>query len=98
MSIFPDYPRYIKSVEYASLTLLLQDFRRKLEHESGGPIDKLDVNAAEVISDLCNFVGLSDRNRHRVLGANGARHVDEIEHASVTTTVHQETSSMCVHC
>jgi hypothetical protein len=87
MSIFPDYPRYIKSVEYASLTLLLHDFRRKLEHESGGPIDELNVNAAEVISDLCNFVGLSDQNRRRVLGANGAQHVDMIEHSSINSTI-----------
>ena len=53
MSIYPDFQRYIKSVEYASLTLLLHDFRRQLEHESGGPINDLDVNAAEIISDLC---------------------------------------------
>ena len=78
MSIYPDYPRYIKSVEYASLTLLLQDFRRRLEHDSGGPISELNVNAAEVISDLCNFVGLSDQDRRKVLGANGAQHLDKI--------------------
>ena len=86
MSIYPDYPRYIKSVEYASLTLLLQDFRRRLEHDSGGPISELNVNAAEVISDLCNFVGLSDQNRRKVLGVNGARHLDKIGHVLVVAT------------
>ncbi len=85
MSIYPDYPRYIKSVEYASLTLLLQDFRRRLEHDSGGPISEPNVNAAEVISDLCNFVGLSDQHRRKVLGANGARHLDKIGHVLVVT-------------
>jgi hypothetical protein len=87
MSIYPDYPRYIKSVEYASLALLLQDFRRQLEHVSGGPIDELDVNAAEVISDLCNFVGFSDQNRRKVLGVNGARHLDKIGHVLVIPTI-----------
>lgn len=86
MSIFPDYPRYSKSIEYASLTLLLQDFRRQLEHESGGPINELNANAVEFISDLCRFLGLSDQNRRKVLGVNGARHADMIERLSIAAT------------
>jgi hypothetical protein len=83
MSIFPDYPRYIKSVEYASMTSLLQDFRRQLEHASGGPINDLNANAAEIISDLCRFLGLSEQNRRKVLGTNGAQHTDLLERMSV---------------
>lgn len=75
----PQLGRYIKGVEYASLTSLLQDFRRKLEHEHGGPVHELDeINAAELISDLCVFLGLSDQNRRKVLGVRAAIHIDQI--------------------
>ncbi len=73
----PELGRYIKSVEYASLTSLLQDFRRQLEHEYGGPIHEIGgVDAAELISDLCLFVGLSDQNRRKVLGTFAATALD----------------------
>jgi len=87
MSIVTDYPRYIKAIEYASMTSLLQDFCRKLEHESGGLINDLDVNASEIISDLCQFLGLSEQNRRKVLGANGARHMELMERALVAASV-----------
>ena len=74
----PQLGRYIKGVEYASMTLLLLDFRRQLEHEHGGPVHELgEVNAAELISDLCVFLGLSDQNRRKVLGARAATHIDQ---------------------
>jgi hypothetical protein len=74
----PQLGRYIKGVEYASMTSLLQDFRRQLEHESGGPIHELtEANAAELISDLCVFLGLSDQNRRKVLGARAATYLDQ---------------------
>jgi hypothetical protein len=73
----PALSRYIKGVEYASMTSLLQDFRRQLERGSGEPIHELtEVNAAELISDLCVFLGLSDQNRRKVLGARAATHID----------------------
>ena len=60
------------------MTSLLQDFRRQLEHENGGPIHELnEVNAAELISDLCVFLGLSDQNRRKVLGARAATYLDQ---------------------
>jgi hypothetical protein len=74
----PQLGRYIKGLEYASMTSLLQDFRRQLEHESGGPIHELtEANAAELLSDLCVFLGLSDQNRRKVLGARAAMHLDQ---------------------
>jgi hypothetical protein len=74
----PQLGRYIKGVEYASMTSLLQDYRRQLEHEHGGPIYELsEVNAAELISDLCVFLGLSDQNRRKVLGARAATYLDQ---------------------
>ena len=84
----PPLGRYIKSVEYASMTSLLQDFRRQLEHEYGGPIHELNaVNAAELLSDLCLFLGLSDQNRRKVLGVSGARHVDVSERLPIVTQI-----------
>jgi hypothetical protein len=75
----PQLGRSIKGVEYASMTSLLQDFRRQLEHEYGGPIHELaEANAAELISDLCVFLGLSDQNRRKVLGARAATHLDQV--------------------
>ena len=84
----PASGRYIKGVEYASMTSLLQDFRRQLEHEHGGPIHELsEVNAAELISDLCVFLGLSDQNRRKILGASAATYLDQILTARAGTTI-----------
>jgi hypothetical protein len=71
-------------VEYASMTSLLQDFRRQLEHEYGGPVHELnEANAAELLSDLCVFLGLSDQNRRKVLGARAATYLDQTLTAQV---------------
>lgn len=80
-------PRYVKAVEYKSMTVLLANFRKQLEREGGGSIDRLAVNGAELLSDLCRFFGLSDKNRKMVLGKDGARHVDMIEAASIRPTI-----------
>ncbi len=34
-------PRWIKGLEYKSMTVLLADFRKQLERESGEPINQL---------------------------------------------------------
>jgi hypothetical protein len=74
----PQLGRYIKGVEYASMTSLLQDFRPQLEHENGGPIHEMsEVNAAELLNDLCIFLGLSDQNRRKVVGAKAAMYLDQ---------------------
>jgi len=84
----PALGRYIKGVEYASMSSLLQDFRRQLEHECGGPVHELsDVNAAELLSDLCAFLGLSDQNRRKVLGARAAMYIDQTLAARVEVTI-----------
>ena len=36
-----------------------------------------EVNAAELLSDLCVFLGLSDQNRRKVLGARAATYLDQ---------------------
>ena len=88
MRVPPTSPRYIKAIEYASMTSLLQDFRRTLEHECGGYIHQLDnVNAAMIISDLCVFLGLSAENRRKILGAQAATFIDSIMSESARSMV-----------
>lgn len=83
----PTVPRWVKGIEYKSLTVLLADFRKHLERESGDSIDQLDMNTAEMLSDLCNFLGLADKNRRIVLGRNGAQHVDLVEGTSLNLSI-----------
>ncbi len=80
--------RYVKAIQYASLTDLLTHFRQTLERENGKPINELaEVNAAELISDLCVFLGLSDQNRRKILGAHGATYIDRTLAAQVEQTI-----------
>lgn len=83
----PSVPKFVKGLEYKSMTVLLADFRKQLEQESGGSINRLEVNGAELLSDLCRFLGLSEKNRGIVLGKDGARHVDMIEAVPINPTV-----------
>jgi hypothetical protein len=79
MALQPNPPsRYVRAIEYASMTDLLTHFRQILERESGKPINEQnEVNAAELISDLCVFFGLSDQNRRKILGAQAATYLDQ---------------------
>ena len=77
--IQPNTPsRYVKAIQYESLTDLLTHFRQTLERDNDTPITEIrEVNAAELISDLCVFLGLSDQNRRKILGARAAMHIDQ---------------------
>jgi hypothetical protein len=80
--------RYVKAIRYESMTDLLTHFRQTLERENGTSIAEMcEVNAAELISDLCVFLGLSDQNRRKVLGARAAMHIDQTLAAQVTQTI-----------
>ena len=85
MALQPNAPsRYVKAIQYESMTDLLTHFRQQLERENGKSINELtEVNAAEVISDLCIFLGLSDQNRNKILGARGAIYIDQTLAAQV---------------
>ncbi len=65
--------------EPVSITDLLAGFRAKLEGEAEAPIEALDLNAALLLSDLCNHLGLSTENRHRVLGDRAAVFVQRVQ-------------------
>jgi hypothetical protein len=76
--------RYVKAIRYESMTDLLTHFRRQLERENGKPIHELsEVNAAEMISDLCVYLGLSDQNRRKILGTRAATQIDQTLTAQV---------------
>ncbi len=87
MSIDTRFTAGAKLVKVESLTTLLTNFRQQLERENGNTINRIDANAAELLSDLCRYLELSDSNRRKVIGANGARHVDLVEGAFVNSTV-----------
>ncbi len=89
MALQPNPPsRYVKTIQYESMTDLLTHFRQTLERENGKPINELtEVNAADMISDLCVFLGLSNQNRRKILGARGATYIDQTLAAQVGQTI-----------
>jgi len=89
MALQPNPPsRYVKAIQYASMTDLLTHFRQTLEGENHKPIQELDdINAAMILSDLCVFLGLSDQNRRKVLGARAATYIDQTLAAQVGLTI-----------
>ena len=89
MALQPNAPsRYVRTIQYESLTDLLTHFRQTLERENNGPIQQLDnVNAAMVLSDLCIFLGLSDLNRRKILGTTAATWLDQMMRESAQLTV-----------
>lgn len=58
-------------VEYALMSDLLKEFRVWLEEETGLPIAKVELNGALLLLDLCQFLGLNDKNQKKVLGSAG---------------------------
>jgi hypothetical protein len=65
------------TVEYAYMSDLLKEFRLYLEDEAGLPIQNMYFNAALLLEDLCDFLGISPENRAKVLGTSGALHIQQ---------------------
>ena len=63
-------------VTYTSLDALLADFRRFLEKDAGVPIERLELNVALVLYDLCCFIKLANTQRRKVLGKTAAAFVE----------------------
>ncbi len=80
MTMQPNTPsRYVRAIQYDSMTDLLTHFRQTIEHDSNQPIHRLEnVNAAMLLSDLCVFLGLSGQNRRKILGMTAAIYLDEV--------------------
>lgn len=87
MSIDISFTTGAKLVKVESLTTLLTNFRQQLERDSGSTVNQIDTNAAELPSDLCRFLGLSDQNRRKVIGVNGSQYIDLLERTSLVATV-----------
>ena len=89
MALQPNAPsRYVKAIQYESMTDLLTHFRQTLERENNQSIQELDaVNAAMILSDLCVFLGLSDQNRRKILGATASTWIDQMMSKSAQLTI-----------
>lgn len=71
-----DVQRVVAGVEYATMAGLLADFRRFLEQESDGPIERLETNSALLLNDLCTFLGLTFDDQRKVLGKSATAFVE----------------------
>ena len=56
------------NVEFVSMTEELTRFRRRLESEADKPIHEIQVNAAELLSDLVVYLKLGVKQHDRILG------------------------------
>jgi hypothetical protein len=53
----------------------LRRFRTKFEDESRAPISEVESPLALVLSDVCDALRLSHRDKRNVLGKHGSRYV-----------------------
>ena len=79
--------RWVKGVEYATMAGLLLDFRRYIERDAGAPIERLEVNGALLLSDMCRFLGLDEGQRAKVLGRSAAVYVAAVLDERVSLSV-----------
>jgi hypothetical protein len=80
----PTIPRWVKGVEYSTVSTLLADFRRYIEKDAGEPVERLEVNGAMFLDDLCKFLGLEEPLRQKVLGRSAANFIKTELDATVT--------------
>lgn len=71
--------RYVKAVQYDDVTKCLADFRRTVEREYGGEIQRLEVNAALFLDDVAVFMGLSVKQRLEMLGKPAFEAVEAVK-------------------
>jgi hypothetical protein len=84
--IQPTVSRFVKGIEYKSLTGLLKDFRQQLERDAGANVNDLELNSALLLNDLCAFLGLGDKQRREVLGKSAA-FVDALLNSSIDPAI-----------
>jgi len=78
------------TTELSSLAQDVMRFRQHLEAEAAEPISALEVNAALLLSDLCQFLGLDTPQRSQVLGPYGTRYLATILATQVKQTPNQQ--------
>ncbi len=62
------FQRLVAGIEYKTMSGLLADFRKYVERDAGMPVERLEVNAALLLNDLCDFLDLGESQRQKVLG------------------------------
>jgi hypothetical protein len=70
--------RSIAGIEYKNVAFLLADFRRYIEREADVPIERIELNGALLLNDLCRFFRLQEGERQRVLGHAAAAYVEQV--------------------
>jgi hypothetical protein len=75
MRTLVDTRRLDATLEYRSMSDLLADFRRYLEKDAGAPVERIETSAALFLYDLCEFLGLGEPQRAKVLGKSGVAFV-----------------------
>ncbi len=72
---FVDVRKFDATLEYRNMSDLLADFRKYIEADAGTPIERLEVNGALFLHDLCQFLQLGLQQRQKVLGRNATQFV-----------------------
>ena len=62
-------------IHFVDIGQVLCRFRQRLETESDLPIDQLEVNAAEMLSDLAGFLNLGVEQHDAILGQSAVDHL-----------------------
>ena len=89
MSSLFQVERWVKGVEYVTMSTLMADFRRYVEREAGAPVERIELNGALLLNDLCSFLGMDESLRRKVLGRSAA--------AFVEATLDQRVGSPTIH-
>ena len=76
LQTFVDTRKMDAGLQYATMSHLLLDFRRYIEREAGQPIERIELNGALWMNDLCRFLRLGEGQRERVLGKSAVSYVE----------------------
>ena len=77
LQTFVDTRKMDAGLQYATMSHLLLDFRRYIEREAGQPIERIELNGALWMNDLCRFLRLGEGQRERVLGKSAVAYVEQ---------------------
>ena len=87
VQILADTRRMDAGLEYTNMSTLLADFRKYIEDDAETPIERLEINAALFLHDLCQFLRLGLSQRQKVLGYNASQFIAKELAAQVKLTV-----------
>jgi hypothetical protein len=79
-----DMRRMDASLQYSTVSDLLRDFRKFLERDADVPVERIELNGALLLNDLCRFLKLGEQQRMKVLGRSAAAYVDALLDEGVT--------------